>query len=271
MDILSDDFIMQLANAANIRLHGSSVKYIKLLLEPFVNTDQILMLVSARFPRKNSSELSQIINYNAGAMLLTDRMTRNNHIQDVSVQTLQTIKMTIIEYMIILILGVLRRSPMSNIETVFPWDVKSAMSEDEALSKIMEIQFVNTFEVVLPVNLVVGAQQFTLNVTLEFVFGLLLFSFISRIDFNITMYGVKFFPDYMAPDNITRFTNFKRGPRTLTNYTIEISGGTYGFESLNFIEGFISGALWTGVDHHLYWKNLRDYSLDDMNGKEITF
>jgi len=52
-----------------------------------------------------------------------------------------------------------------------------------------------------------------------------------------------------------------------TTYKITIGNNDYGFDNVEFLQGFASGANWNNVDHHKYWKNL--YDVD--NNKYYTF
>lgn len=60
-----------------------------------------------------------------------------------------------------------------------------------------------------------------------------------------------------------------------TDFTVEVNGVTYCFNTPDFMQGFATGALWTNMDHHLYWKNLISYMINletqERVGTPITF
>jgi len=73
------------------------------------------------------------------------------------------------------------------------------------------------------------------------------------------MFGVPISPAYM---NLGDF-NYLSDPDG--QYSVIVMGRQYFFNDPEFMQGFATGALWAGIDHHQYWSDLKSY---DTN---ITF
>jgi hypothetical protein len=52
---------------------------------------------------------------------------------------------------------------------------------------------------------------------------------------------------------------FMFGDTPAKHFSVKIGENQYIFDTPNFMQGFITGAMWTGVDHHKYWGNLIQY------------
>ena len=178
---------------------------------------------------------------------------------------LRTAREAIIEYLIAEILDQSGQHARDVGDTVIlPWDVKAPIGCDTELSQLFGIECLKRFQTLLPVTIVIGDQTYDYELTEEFTCGLLLFSAIMGENsiYNVSMFGVFFTSDYILSKN--RFTEGSE------IYTVEIADRTYTFNTTDFMRGFSTGALWTGVDHHNYWKNLKSYA-NREEGEDITF
>ena len=143
-------------------------------------------------------------------------------------------------------------------KTILPWDLQKCIANNDELFPIV---IIDRDENILPVTVTVNGQQFTHMLTEEFTMGLLLFSdpLVGNIDFNITLFGTPFTSEYIiqheADDEETnRFT--RPDHDTTTWYSVEINYTIYSFDTPDFMQGFATGAMWAGVDHHNYWTHL---------------
>lgn len=104
----------------------------------------------------------------------------------------------------------------------------------------------------LPVTVTVGPQQFTHQMTADQALGLILFSTIAGVNFHPSMYGTEltFF------QNVFEYARFAVSDQPDSKYRVEIDGRVYQFITPDFMQGFATGALWTGTDHHAFWKHL---------------
>ena len=49
-------------------------------------------------------------------------------------------------------------------------------------------------------------------------------------------------------------------------YMVQVADRQFTFKTPQFMQGFMTGALWAGVDHHKYWQDLTTL---DKNGQKI--
>jgi hypothetical protein len=108
----------------------------------------------------------------------------------------------------------------------------------------------------LPVTVTANGQRFTHLMTKWMALGLVLFSRISGFDFAPEMFGVPFsYFDDTARHRIFEYP-WTEGP---SGYHITIERKDYCMSNMvpinYFLQGFSTGALWAGVDHHNYWSN----------------
>ena len=99
---------------------------------------------------------------------------------------------------------------------------------------------------------------------MDFVSGLLLFSLVSGVDFQPTMFGAPFDSNYM-------FNSPRYNGHLQSKYSLLINNNKCYFNNPDFMQGFSTGSLWANLDHHNYWSDLRDYSDGSNDGVAITF
>lgn len=256
MDALKSERIIDISQQANVGMviHDTSVSYIQTLLLPFAteieNITDIDTLIKSIFPQTLFLK-GHIIEY-IYANIKSD-VTLNNP------EDIAAAKNSVIEYLVLDIVELAGHSAReSRDSTIIPWDIQKVITNSGELPEIFGVRQTDKY---LPVTVeLVQGNPFIHELTEIFFGGLLLFSAVSGSSFNISMFGVPFLTDYILNGN-NRFVNLNGGI-----YRVEIAGSDIYFNSNEFMQGFITGASWIGVDHHLYWKDLTE--LDD-NGKLI--
>jgi hypothetical protein len=264
MNALTSETIIHVCSQVhpNLICHPTSIAYIQSLLKPYAEAievatdiDGITQWIPLAFPGELSKHATaEMIKAVAKLEIAEDE---NNDPKAVSAAKVATIEYLVAE--ILELSGNRTREILDS--TIFPWDIQTSAALDEELSKVLGI---TTDQTQLPVTVTVGPQQFTHMLSEEFTLGLLLFSdpTVGNHNFNITMFGAPLPSSYMVP---TLETEENRLPRLLipngetdidTRYTVDVGVHKYGFDSPDFMQGFSTGALWAGVDHHKYWKNL---------------
>jgi hypothetical protein len=139
--------------------------------------------------------------------------------------------------------------------SVTPWDIQNALIENlNQIEKTDEIE--------------VNMMGYKFKVGQEFIGGILVFRQISQTDINITIENIPIADDYLTDRNTKMGTTIgiNYGSRFLDNnvkertkYGITAGGIRWRFNDPKFMQGFITGAQWKGVDHRKYWSNLTEY------------
>lgn len=131
---------------------------------------------------------------------------------------------------------------------ILPWDIIATATPAIATALGLD-QAGGT----IPITVTVGTQQFTHPMTADQTLGLILFSRTAGVNFHPSMYGreFRFFQDQQERDR------FAVGDTFITPiFRVEIGGQVYQFLTPAFMQGFVTGALWTNTDHHAYWSHL---------------
>lgn len=151
---------------------------------------------------------------------------------------------------------------------IFPWDIQGGISDDPELSAVFGI---TKDDRQLPVTITIGPQEFIHMLSSEFVAGLLLFSSpnVGNYDLGVTIFGVSLTFDYVVPMEEDADNRFIFDPDHNQNYSVTVDR-KYGFETPDFMQGFSTGALWAGIDHHKYWTRLAHYTFDETTHEQIA-
>lgn len=254
MDNLDHNTIIRIINQFNHNLiyHNCTIGYLKQILNNFfieinslTNILSIFNWVKNTLPESLSSKLSD----NIESIL-------NNTFEDI-----QIIKDIIITFLIYNIVEHLPNILKDSDKVVLPWDILHEIVTNCSLSLAFNINDLND-EPKLPVNIktVTGGSSIKM-LSQNFFGGLLLFASINN-NCIISMYGSYFSSDYMKNGN-NRFNNREYGI-----YNVEIENFSYSFDSLDFLQGFITGASLVNDDHRKYWKNLTIYN-ENTDTKEL--
>jgi len=156
----------------------------------------------------------------------------------------------------------------SHDDTILPWDIVIVIGLDQELAEIFNISHDMDYmhagaNIELPVDVIVDGKPYQHSLSRDFTIGLLVFSAASGYNFYVSMFGAPFSTDYVTPTTTQR----RRFVKARQNgFTVDINNIKYQFRDARFMQGFSTGAQWAGVDHHQYWKNLRDY-----NDVPVTF
>lgn len=142
-------------------------------------------------------------------------------------------------------------------DTIYPWDINEGIKFDVELRNLLEIKFEKTNKYQYETEISFNKKIYNYNFKEDVIIGLAIFNNIYKSNYNIRMYGY----------NFTVSDNSRYKFNETTNYKITIDDQDYGFDNLEFLQGFASGAKWNNVDHHKYWKNL--YNV--YNDKYYTF
>jgi hypothetical protein len=157
---------------------------------------------------------------------------------------------------------------------VLPWDIKETVGFDQELSTLLNvIPQTGTFKpsINLPVIIEINGKNHSHILTCEFTFGLLIFSSVSLPNcYTISMFDQTLTPDFA---NINRFRYYNdpdERPYYGTLYSILIMGIEYRFKTTDFIQGFITGADWCGLNHRDFWRDFTSISYSENNEKILT-
>lgn len=240
--------IVQLEIYPRLICHETTVGYLQILLTPYeeairpaINIDQIKEWIPQAFPEELAKH----------ALSDVSKAQAKNWDND---KQLEFVKEAVIEYLLaeILELGG-RNTDNSHDIFILPWDIQLGIGHDDELSQIFNI---TPDDKNLPISIKIeNNDEFIHMVNEYFLAGLSLFCAVSINDIKISMFGVPFTTDYIT-------TQGNRFIRQNTSYTVEVGGIIFGFNNPDFMQGFITGALWTNVDHHVYWKNLIQHNHD---------
>lgn len=251
MDVLTINNLISIASetSPDIRLHATTVAYlIKLLseylptLDAYHTTDEFFYFVKQQFPKG--------FGY---IMALTN------------IKDIESYKAAIIRYLANeLISSAAYEAMQVSDNVVIPWDVQKGIYEVESLSTIFEInrdQITTMLPVTVNIN---GPQEFMM--TDQLLGGLLVFLFASQKHVSITMFGEPFDTYYLRRDMDTNIretgSRFVYKENRIERPPFSLRTGNYKWSFYNeyFMQGFILGAIWTGVDHRLYWSDLEKYT-----------
>lgn len=277
MNTLSSETITKIFGQvhSNLHPHETTVAYVQILLLPYANTleqGNSLQVISQWIPLALPGKLGKhahqefikavdITYYgkNIGSQILDPEIPDNDP------ELLSISKYTVIEYLIAEI-AELAGNIAKNADDgyiILPWDVLRGIGEDYELSKVFGIvPGMNK----LPVSVTVGDNQITEEMSMDMTMGILLFSYhtVGNVDFNVHMFGIRLRPglDQFNDNHTPRtFRYYWHGGYDHENFTVVVRRITYTFDTPEFMQEFVTGAQWAGVDHHKYWSDLKFHSM----------
>ena len=280
MNVLTTDNIITVLQQVHpdTHIHPTSIAYIRTLLRPYAEVvdpapiEGVIQWIPLAFP----GELAK----HALSELLRVRILNVRTLQkpetDPAVET--AAKDSIIDYIVAELLELAGNYARDKNDMILPWDIQLVISRDEELSAMFHI---NIGDTTLSVTVTVGAKQFTHVLGLEFTIGLLLFSLptVGNHDFKIMMFDTAFTEYYLVGDEDYVIAEDEHSHRFLNRnnelikHSVIVNDTRYWFNDTDFMQGFATGALWTGVDHHAYWRDLtqHDNGVDEDVQTKITF
>jgi hypothetical protein len=257
-------------NRTNAIFHPTSIAYIQILLTPYASA-----LDAAQDFEGIRAWIPMVFPGDLGVNTLAQFITTNTATEDAV--PLDTSKSAIIAYLVDEIVGVaVAVSTRKQSIITLPWDIQEGIRNNPELSQIFGIaQDAKT----LPVSVTIGPQQFVHSLSEEFTVGLLLFSKISQVDFHITLFGAPLTTNYFVlEDGTDRPSQYTFYYENNMDHRVKVGVSEYTFSTPDFMQGFSTGALWAGVDHHNYWSELMvmEYHQDEAGEtigewKIITF
>jgi hypothetical protein len=279
MDMLTTDSIENIINdirdedtldMESLVIHPTTIAYIQARLRPV----DLALGTALEFTSPSSEDLIQIVGELFPEFLENFEDSRDEHhiviqsddirnsrteLQDIiKTGNMANLKSHLIKELVKWILGgaiylVTEKTDHEN--TLLPWDVQMHLGG-----------LVDNEPTTLPVTVIINGVHNTHEMSLEFAMGLLLFSDQGVGDYpiNASIYDVPFTSNYIIQDP-NRFhyeEEEEEGRGRAPGYVVTVGLHTYEFQTTNFMQGFVTGAIWAGVDHHKYWHDLIQFSWD---------
>lgn len=229
MNALTETYIINLLDLinSNTKIHVTAIAYLQILLKPYGQA-----LESAVTMESIIDWIPEVLPETL-ASLAFQQLDDNKSIEEN--------KTMIITYLLTEIM----EDVQSGTE-ITPWNIQNKIINDEELSQIFDVEYD------LPVVVTVGPNQFTHLVTEELTLGLLLFSSLySGINiYHLSMFNLSLIDLSFPLDG---------------KYTFIVDNKKYKFNTIEFLQGFITGALWLSIDYH----KLNLLVIDDEDNKFI--
>jgi hypothetical protein len=248
--------------ADNIIYHPTTITYIQGLLKPYAEAIETA---------QDTSSIEQWVPLAFPAGLAAEALTKMRASSVENSDIVNTAKTSVIESIVSEILETAANDGISsNATIVLPWDVQTGISNDEELSRVTGITIDNK---TLPVTITLRNKFFTHSLTKEFTLGLLLFSLRTNFDFQVTISNTPFTTDYIVDNNqLNKYSGYTLHDQdSMRNFTVNIKDITYTFDTPDLMQGFATGAMWAGVDHHDYWSELTQFNKDENRQIHIMF
>lgn len=283
MNMLTTDVLINIVKQINPEcvLHPTTSAYVTALVKPYAevletaSVEGMQQWLPLAFPGKLAegarSEMDKTVAMKIGTHNDTEKAAKGVELSEeetydtTSPLIVVAAKEAIIYYLVSEILKLAcNRAREFQDENVVPWDVQYGLGNDEELSKMFGVTKDMTK---LPVDVFIDHQKFTHEFTHEFVAGLLVFGnyFVGNHDFNMSMFGVDVkntaIPDRFYFDDRYHIYGIDAGIKY---------GDIWlhcGFYTPDFMHGFSTAAMWVGVDHHNYWRDLTKY---DRTGAAVV-
>lgn len=272
-----DPFLFALEEAHNVAYQPTTIAYARSLLVPYQEAlaqsddpEALKQWVTQAFPQSIRESILNEIEAEELEAVETDEMVKALNLPGGNWG----------DQIRSLILGNMANALLLNIDDLhvanetdvaaLPWDLVEAI--DDEWAPLFGIDKANK---TLPVTVTIGPQQFTHPMTLEQAMGLLLFSKVSGVNFQPMMFGqaLSYFEDQDengAGTEHARF-NVSNSSSHFPGYRVTVGGHVYQFMTPDFMQGFKTGAMWTGVDHRSYWSNLQRWRTPTAIPKTLQF
>jgi len=265
MDILTPQFIINTVNEVlnqdeeekiPVRITDDAIGYIQYLLSPYIDAMQYADIpesLETWVEQNFTGNMHNIITWNV------TKYKKNNE------TTVKDIKEGILYGLIATIFAETNEA----IPLLTSWDIKSIL-EDEFMINIAPYFGVTTNDTnirpALPVTVTIGQNSFVHEMTKELVLGILTFYRAMILQYPLSMFGSTFI-DY---DNIID-SKISTANETF-GYTVNVRNIVYWFIDKDFMQGLLTGALWTGNNPHQYITNLIEIKFKTFkeNGEELV-
>jgi len=236
-------------------IHATTITYIQAIMAPYleviapVNDDQsIIDWIPLAMPGDLAKHARSEID---GA--ISDAMKEKDIAQlsqpEQALIRSQAAKDAFVKYLVTEILELANH----HITNVLPWDVQTSIGDDEELSEMLKIPKGSQH---MQVDVMIGGNSYSHMMTRDLASGLMLFSLISGADFGLSMFGTLYPKDFIV---LERYTRIIPGVNS-----IMIGDVRYYFTGTDFMQGFNTGAQWTGINTK-YWSELKNEVGQPMN------
>lgn len=141
-------------------------------------------------------------------------------------------------------------------DQVLPWDLNEAILSGSGFSQLILETSLGPDD--LPVMVQIGSNTFHHPMSCELAMGIILMGQITHQNYQLIMYGHELI--YFRRD-IDRFRLNQNKPMW-GPYLVEINNIEYQFNSVAWLQGLATGALWAGVDYVPYLTRVEHYNSD---------
>jgi hypothetical protein len=250
--LITSEFIRNIGSEVHpeLKISESSIIYLEQSFDPYWNSVRTI---------RNPDKLLEWVDINLPGEL--GKHARSKVIKEWNGQKVRKINSgigAIFEYLISESIELGGSKPY---DVLLPWDIKNALSSDEEFVKMLGLEAGDN--TTFPVTIIINGQNFVHELTEEQVAGLYAFKFHYNLDWGLYVLSdpIQFDVDY---DEISLNKNVKYKE---LKYSVQIDNKTYIFERPDFIQGWVTGAMWAGIDPYA---ELSDFaSLDENNVKTL--
>lgn len=249
--ILTTQFILDSYTEPDITVPSVTVAYIKALLQPYEDMLQTVADVDNIRERINLIGFTDYI-----LQYINEKIDESP--RPLSVQKVREITLSALVYVLCQNgeAVIVTRNGYDDV-SILPWDIQTGINTNPGLSRTFGL---DEQENKLPVTFTVQTDYYTHMCSIDFTMGLLTFCRASNYDFHPRMFG-----ELLGDNN----HHYRYLEVFSTQYSVEVGEDIYDFNDPDFMQGFATGALWAGVDHHNYWTNLKQYpEADDDDAEE---
>ncbi len=261
MEAITLESITNLTINKTAKFHTTSIAYVQKLLHPYaksINEAIAIDSIIKWIPLIASGGLGEgainVINKDIESYDIEheDIEQEDINLEQRSKELAQISKINVIRYIIEQIWDICEKISGD----IYPWDLNSKISENEDLANMFSITSENK---TLPISVIINNVRFEHAVTEEFVSGLFLFSHVKGLTFNTSMFEIPIEIDYL------KSVQSKIKYDEKYSFSVKIAHVDYGFNTPDFMRGFVTGALWTRDHHRLYWSELLSHSINESN------
>jgi hypothetical protein len=236
MDLSFKDEIERLKQAiapgSNLTFHPSTIYYIESILEPYneamknaTTIDQLIDWIPLAFPEPMRTQLLNIVE-GVKAMILNEETQ------------ISVAKDFIINFF-------LHEFVEKSYETIFgsivlPWDIINIINHKRWNS------IFNVTSSLLYINIWLNDEEYTHEVSFELAMGILAFKLNMNYAYDVVLFGSqlesKIVLDRFTHEDLQQFLKYRIWINGTTEYIY--------FDTAEFMQGFISGSLWIGINPH---------------------
>lgn len=269
-------------------IHASAIAYIQALLTPYAeamnaatNTAQIRDWLTQALPNELAAHArSTMIKANTEAgwkfVEAPDRRYNDPAFEAKAIDTYKSeevvvAKNAVIEYLVAELLEISGyKADKGGYGIINPWHVLAAITGDDEFRTLFG--YTENMQT-LPVQVTYQNKTFNIELTMEQALGILLFSFASNIDFHMMIWNTPLQAIGVPLEEQIFFLdpNIAAAADVHEKYAVRPINAArdFGFNTPEFMQGFATGAMWAGVDHHNYLAWIHEYIFDPNTGEPL--